>query len=149
MERFMWTWKIIHIRNGGIRRTPSRDTSDFSRRLLFLASLIEARYISHFWVAFQSFDDEPRRATSLDPWSPHTPEILTWARRQSITGGCWNQPKCRSVGFLREREERRRCCVTSRAKDDGCFPRRWWRFTSWRRQDQDRNFRTKEAVVLI
>lgn len=45
--------------------------------------------------------NEPRRSSPDSPEIavPHAREIFTWTRRQSITGGCWNQPKCRLGGI--------------------------------------------------
>lgn len=149
VERSMRTWKIIYIRNGDPQNPSPPDMSDFSRHLLlaFLLSGFACRgaiYLSIFWVVVRSFGG--RRRMSLDARVRIRPKLLSLTRakssREPVDSQLWAGAEISlNVGWVGFGGK---AAVTFCAKDDGCFPRRWWRFTSWRRQDQDRNFRTKE-----
>lgn len=140
------TREKLYTSEMGNRSIPPPDISYFSRRVFlppyrpnpFCRGLSDDIASTSEWHLKVPTDDEWAWICA-GPLSPTNARSLNLSLpRQSITGECWNQGKCRfgARGW--------RSRVTSRVKDDGCFPRRWWRFTSWRRQDQDRNFRTKE-----
>lgn len=99
VKRSMRMWKIIRVRNrgeGGICQNSPSDISYFSRRLLPVPVPLVVDAICLSFLRVSKF----RRRTSPVSREIAAPyEIWTRVRRQSITGECWNQPKCRVEGF--------------------------------------------------